>query len=75
MLLSELNYCSKRTALKEIHLKSLESNFMENKLVASLKKSVCVGGREGGGGEIKGLLKILQNNFYEILWFMSEFDY
>lgn len=32
MLLSELNDCSKRTALKEIYLKSLESNFMENKL-------------------------------------------
>lgn len=32
MLLSGQNYCFKTTALKEIHLKSLESNFMENKL-------------------------------------------
>lgn len=32
MLLSEQNYSSKRTALKEIDLKCLESNFMENKL-------------------------------------------
>lgn len=45
MLLSELNECSKRTALRGIHLKSLESNFMENKLGAQFiwKKKKKIG--------------------------------
>lgn len=62
MLLSELNYCSKRTALKEIYLKSLESNFMENKLGSQFKKGRKKE-KERMGGVVENTTKTI---FYEI---------